>query len=66
MVSLNERLYVCGGYNGRREMLDPNDELRCLVSTEMYDPKVNQWTKLAIMKQGIAFFNMTGTHTHSP
>ncbi|WAR00602.1 KLH13-like protein [Mya arenaria] len=59
MASLNDRLYVCGGYNGHRELGNPDGQLRCLVSMEMYNMQANQWTKLAIMKQGICFFEMT-------
>lgn len=59
MVCLEGHLYVCGGYNGQRDVSHNSGNLRCLVSVEMYDVKTNVWTKLTTMRQGIAFFEIT-------
>jgi kelch-like protein 10 len=35
-----ERIYICGGFNGQE----------CMNSAEYFDPKTNQWTIIAPMR----------------
>lgn len=35
-----DRIYICGGFNGQE----------CMNSAEYFDPKTNQWTMIAPMR----------------